>query len=460
MEQANAAAGAALKADPGNLMAVYLADYEDCIVLLLNCDPAEYDKRAPNMAARIAQLEKGGDVSPWYRLCKAGIYMHRAIVDIRFGAQYKAALNFRRSFSLLKENKELFPAFEYNDIFLGLEEAVVGALPGSYKWLASVLGMKGSVKNGTAHLAAFLATHNSSHPLYSETVLYYLYARFYLLSEQQEVWNFLNSSQFSTQGNLLNAFVKTNIALDYRKSDAAIATLTSSVSKNNFDAYPIFYNQMGMALLTRADTGCVYYLQEYLQKTRSGLYIKDSWQKMALAYYVNNNKTDAQKCLALAATQGNSRLDADKQAKRFAENGVWPLRPLLEARLLTEGGYYERSLAILEEIKEGALANAGDKAEYYYRMGRVQQELAEHGQSKQYFLPALKNYSNAITVGKQRHEQFAARAALQMGKIYEVLGMHKEAMHSYNECLDMPAHDFQNSIDQQAKAGVNRVSEP
>ena len=136
------------KANPTNLMATYLADYEDCIVLLLNCDKTEYARRADHLDERIALLDKGEPSSPWYRFCKAGVYLHRAIAEIRFGDQYKAALNFRRSFSLLKENERLFPTFEYNSIFTGLEEAVIGSLPGSYKWLAGAFGIDAGCTGG------------------------------------------------------------------------------------------------------------------------------------------------------------------------------------------------------------------------------------------------------------------------------------------------------------------------
>jgi hypothetical protein len=63
----------------------------------------------------------------------------------------------------------------------------------------------------------------------------------------------------------------------------------------------------------------------------------------------------------------------------------------------------------------------------------------------------------AISVGAGRQEQFAARAALHTGKIYEALQMDKEAVAMYTRCVNMPEHDFQNSIDQQAKAGMNRI---
>jgi len=447
-----------ISAHPYNLMATYLADYEDCIVLLLNCDKNEYDQRIDHLQERIDLLDKGDPSSPWFRFCKAGVYLHWAIAEIRFGDQYKALMNFRRSYALLKENQKLFPAFGYNSVFAGLEEAVVGALPGSYKWMASVFGIKGDVRKGTEKLATFINTHTENQPLRSETVLYYLYARFYLLSEQKEVWDYLNSPQFSTSNNLLNAFAKANIALDYRKADDAITTLHLAATNAGYSSYPIFDYQQGVAMLTRLDSMSVTYFIRYLNNTKSDIYIKDTWQKMAFAWYVNNNMVKADYCLKQVKKQGNTRLDADKQASRFAESNHWPLRPLLQARLLIDGGYYDHALAILNKVPTNALSNPADKAEYYFRMGRIFEETATGNNTDQNTKQALTCYRSAMIAGKDRHEQFAARAALQTGKIYERLSMKTEALNMYKECLDMPAHDFQNSIDQQAKAGINRVS--
>jgi tetratricopeptide (TPR) repeat protein len=174
---------------------------------------------------------------------------------------------------------------------------------------------------------------------------------------------------------------------------------------------------------------------------------------MAYAWYINNNMQKANYCLAQCKTQGEARIDGDKQAARFAEKGIWPQRTLLQARLLIDGGYNDKALQVLNSINVAALTDPGDRAEYYFRMGRVYEELAES--ASRYYKMALDNYRTAINIGKERHEQFAARAALHMGKVYEKLGLAKEALAMYNECLDMPSHDFQNSIDQQAKAGIS-----
>lgn len=445
------------RANPKNLMAVYLADYEDCILLLLNCDVNEYKQRSAGMDERLKVLANGDASSPWYRFCYAGMHLHRAIINIRFGEQYKAAFNFRKSFALLKENQKQFPNFEYNNIIAGLQEAVVGSLPNSYKWLAAVFGMKGSVQKGTEKLATFVKTHDASQPLYTETFLYYLYTRFYLLAEQSQVWHIMNGPDFKTKGNLLHSFVKANIALDYRHADEALEILHAAANEPGYSNYPVFDYQHGYALLTRCDTHSITYFNRYLRNNKSDVYVKDSWQKMAFAWHVAGRTDKAETCRRMITKEGSARIDADKQAARFAASGIWPHRALLQARLHIEGGYYDKALEILNDISEEKLQNPADKAEYHFRLGRVYEEMAATPGKGTYFKQALGQYKEAILTGKGRHEQFAARAALHTGRIYEQLGMYTEAVAMYNECLNMPDHDFQNSIDQQAKSGINRI---
>lgn len=443
------------KNDPNNLLATYLADYDDCLLLLINCNPADYEARSTAMSRRLSQLGSGSTQSPWYLFCLSGAYLHRAIVNIRFGEQYQAAFNFRKSYALLKENQRAFPSFEYNEVTAGLLEAVVGSLPGSYKWLAAVFGMKGNIASGTARLHHFVSTHNGSHPLYAETVLYHIYCKFYLLAAHADAWQQLASPQAAD--NLLYAYIKTNIALDYRKADDALATLQNLHKAQQFTTYPVFYYQQAMALYTRCDTACVPYFDRYLRHNKSDLFIKDTWQKKAIAYYLAGNMAMASYCKQQIARYGTTRIDADKQAQRFAQNTTWPNKSLLQARLLIEGGYPERAKTVLLSIDTNSMTAIADRAEYYFRLGRVHEEVGQQQGASAQLKTALAHYRQAVSIGNGRKEQFAARAMLHTGKIYEELGMHAEAVAAYNDCLEMPAHDFQNSIDQQAKSGLNRL---
>lgn len=446
------------KSNPDNLMATYIADYEDCLVLLLNTDKKEYERRKAGMDNRLAVLSRGDASSPWYRFCVAGVYLHKAIVNVKFGEQYKAAYNFRKSFALLKENRRLFPGFEYNNTVAGLQEAVVGSLPGNYKWLAAVFGIKGSVRKGTDMLATFVHTHTNTDPVYAETLLYYVYTRFYLLAETEPVWQMLNKNDWDVQNNLLQAFVKVNIALDHRQADAALATLSAANANEQYAMYPVFDYQQGMAMMGKGDTNATYYFARYLRQNRSEQNIKEVWQKMAFVWYINDNEAKANYCKAQILRTGSTKIDADKQAQRFATSGIWPHKTLLRARMLIDGGYYEQALVLLQHTHAAQLKNAADRAEYYFRLGRVYEEMATNELAgARYYKEALAAYKTAMTEGAGRREQYAARAALHSGKIYELLQMDKEAVAMYTICVNMPEHDFQNSIDQQAKAGMNRI---
>lgn len=437
--------------NPYNLMATYISDYEDCLILLFNGNRIDYDQRISHFEERLAVLNKGDENSPWFRFCKAGLYMHWALVNFRFGENLKAATEFRRSYLLIKENERLYPAFENNKIFAGIGEVLTGTIPDNYKWIASILGLRGSVSKGAELLSGFINSHNQNDALQAEAIIYYTYMQFYFLSQKEQVWNYLSSKEFSTDGNLLNTFLKANIALNYRKADVAITTLSQPQNSKEYLNYPIFDFETGSALLYKLDTNCLYYLQRFLKNYKGTTFIKDTWQMMGLSYYMQDKMPQARYCKAYIKNHGTAQVDADKQAQRFSEKGHWPDKTLLEARLLIDGGYYWEALAKLKTIDQKSFSSAADMTEYLLRMGRVWEELKDDYKALQY-------YRSAINEGKNRPEYFAARAAVQMASVYERQGKKKEALATYEEALNMREHDFQSSIDQLAKAGINRLS--
>jgi hypothetical protein len=439
-----------LRANPYNLMATYLADYEDCLLLLFNGDRRDFDQRKGHLDERLKLLANGDEGSPWYRFSRAGLYFHWALVYVRFGENFKAATNFRRSFILLKENSKLFPQFPQNKIFFGVQQAVVGTVPDEYKWLASVFGMKGDVKKGIGQLATFIKATEKNTPLRNEAIIYYSYLRFYLLSQQEEVWNFINSNEFPIQDNLFHGFIKTNLAINYRKAEVAIQTLNKLQAIKDYGNYPVFDYEMGSALLLKMDKNCITYLDKFLTRTNGQLFVKDALQQKAIGYYLQNDINKANYYRKQILTKGSKQADADKQAQRFAEGNTWPPMSLLQARLLTDGGYYPQALQKLQaaDVKSFGIS---EKLEYYFRLARVNDETNEEAK-------ALQLYQATINMGRTRREHFAARSALQMGMIHERNRRTAEAVNRYNECLSMKNHDFQSNIDQQAKAGINRLT--
>lgn len=440
-----------LISDPYNLMATYIGDYEDCLHLLFNGNPADYAQLKNHQSARLNLLERGDKNSPWYRLCKAGVYMHWAFVSIRFNENFKAATNFRKSYLLLKENKRLFPSFEYNDIFLGIEEASAGAIPDNYKWIASIFGVSGNIEAGANKLKRFLYNHDAAAPLYNEAMIYYAYMGYYLLSDKELAWRTVSGSKFETEDNLLNSFVKCNIALNYRKAGEAINTLKQAQGINGYNRYPIFEYEYGYALLHKQDDDAIKHFNNFLKEYKGVLFVKDTWQKLSYAYYLNGDMKNANYCKSKISVSGSQNTDADKQAMRFAQQQSWPHKVLLQVQLLTDGGYFKEAYSLLSKTPQNAYTTVTHKLEYHFRVARVYDELGNDDN-------AVSNYNAAIRIGKNRQEQFAARSALHLGFLYEKMNRPDSALKMYHLALSMEDHDFKNSIDQQAKAGVSRLS--
>ncbi len=437
--------------DPNNLLAVYIADYEDFFLLLLNGDPADMGQRRQHLYERIRLLDKADQNDPHYRLCKAGIYLHWAIVYGRFGEQFKAALTFRKAYVLIRENKKLFPAFAPNNVFYGLCEAVAGAVPDEHKWLAAIFGVKGDVNKGVSRILHYI--NNNPDPntfLKTEAIIAWCYLKFYLQARKEPVWNFIHSNRFPVQQNLLNAFVKANIALNYRKADIALQTLRRAENIPEYKLYPVFDYEMGIALYHKLDPTCIRYFAHYIHHHKSKFYIKDAWHMTALTWYLQGNADKANTSREQINNAGSRVTDADRQAQRFAEEKKWPHPQLLKAQLLCDGGYYTEALQTLHTITPATFSNTADSAAYHFRLGRIYDETGEDSL-------ALVAYRQTTQIGKNRKEHFAARAALQMGLIYEQQGKIIQAIAAFRECLSMKGHDFQASIDQQAKAGINRL---
>jgi hypothetical protein len=444
-----------LLARPNNLMAVYIADYGDFLTLLFNGDPRQRAIRGPHEEERMKLIGRARDDDPWKRLAQAGIQLHWALVRLRFGEQLRAATSFRRSYILLKENTARFPKFAPTAVLYGAEEAIAGTIPDEYNWLMAIFGMKGNLTQGLARLSGYLKNNAAAGaPLHEEALIYAIYIRFYLGSDKAAVWQKVSSDQaFDIRGNLLRAFVRANLALNFRKADDAMEALQAAAATPGAQAYPVFDYEMGCALLHRLDPSCIGYLARYVSRNTGSLFTKDALQRIAFAWYMQGNMQKAAAARTSILSQGSLNTDADRQAQRFAKDGKWPHPQLLTARMLIDGGYSRQALAGLRTTTAFAFADAADRLEYDFRLGRALEDNDDAAN-------AVQAYQRVINHGRNRPEYFAARSALQMAGIYERRGQIAEARRYYELCLSMRGHDFQSNIDQQAKAGLGRLTSP
>ncbi len=90
-----------------------------------------------------------------------------------------------------------------------------------------------------------------------------------------------------------------------------------------------------------------------------------------------------------------------------------------------------------------------EKLEFTYRLARIYDDTNKPQE-------AIEHYKEAIQLGADRKEYYAARSALQIGEILEKQNKKTQAIVYFEQCLSMKGHEYKNSLDQRAKAGIAR----
>ncbi len=439
--------------NPDNLIPDLLDSYVDFFVLFFNEDPAELKVREPHFDQYLDKLGDGPDSSPFYNYSRAVVLIQQACVEIKFGERWSAGWDFRKAFSLIKDNKKKFPAFMPNNMLYGPMQIVAGTIPDGYKWLAGLFGIKGSISSGMALMQRVIDSDDVYAKLFAnEAAFYYCYVMFYMQNQPEQVFKFINQRRFDLVNNHLLAYMAANLAINNKMNEYARSIIQN---RNNSSAYmqtPVWnfelaYVQMRHLELADAIRNYEYYLSHFKGK----FYVKDACEKLSWCYYLQGNMSAANNARQMVLKRGNTDTDADKEAYKNAKSGRWPNAVLLKARILNDGGYNDQAIALLQDKTAGDFSDPVDQLEFTYRTGRIYDDM-NHNDS------AVKHYLTAISLGENRTEYYASRAALQIGMIYEKQGNKAMAIQYYKKCLAMQNHDYKDSMDQKAKSGIARCS--
>jgi hypothetical protein len=435
---------------PDNLIPYFLENYIDFFTLFFNEDPAEYKKRIGNAEKRLDLIDEGPEDSPFYLYAKSVIHFQWASVKIKFGHNWDAGWEFRRSFLQVKENLSSFPSFSPNLLYNGAMQVAAGTIPDGYKWLSSMLGIKGTIKNGMARLEKFLAATDEWAQLFrEEAVFYYCYLKFYIENDKEGVFSFIRSQQLDVVNNHLFAYLAANLGLNNQMAESAKQVIMARNTSPGYLVTPVWDMELGFAKLNHLEPDADIYLQRFLDHFKGKFYVKDVLQKLSWHYYL---KGDLEKALTLRkkiAKQGSTDTEADKQAQKDAISTTWPNALLLRTRLLNDGGYHREAIRLLHGKNLNDFPLPEEKLEFAYRAGRLYDDLQVDDE-------AIRFYKEAIALGEKRKEYFAARAALQLGFIYEKKNDKATALTWFKKCISMKDHDYKNSLDQRAKAGIAR----
>jgi len=436
-----------------NLIPDLLDSYIDFFILFFNEDPAELKIRQPHFDAYLSRLDDGPDSSPFYNYSRAVVLIQKACVEIKSGARWAAGWDFRKAFSLVKDNRKKFPAFVPNNMLYGPMQVVAGTIPDGYKWIAGLFGIKGSISNGMALMKNVINSNDTYARLFAnEAAFYYCYIMFYIQNKPDEVFQFISQRKFDLVNNHLLAYMAANLAINNKKNEYARQIIQNRNMSGAYLQTPVWNFEMAYVQLRHLEVaGATRNFEYFLSHFKGKFYVKDACEKLSWCYYLQGNTTAATAAKQTVLKRGNTDTDADKEADKNAKSAKWPNILLLKARLLNDGWYNEQAIALLQNKTANDFPDASDKLEFTYRTGRIYDDMDQDD-------AAIKSYASAISLGENRTEYYASRAALQIGMIYEKQGNKNMAIQYYKKCLDMANHDYKDSMDQKAKSGIARCS--
>jgi hypothetical protein len=281
--------------------------------------------------------------------------------------------------------------------------------------------------------------------------LIYASLQFYTGLEKNDVISLFQNSRFIQNDNLLANLIYINILLHSHRNNECQKIISQTPQTDDYIKTPILKYYEGMVKLQQLKPESVNYFVSYIQSSKSKNLIKSACHKIAWSYLIQGNKNLYEQYIQKTLTNGKSVRESDKQAEKEANKNEIPDKEILKARLLFDGGYFEKSLSILNSINSSTLKNEKDIIELIYRKARVNDEMKNE-------TVAIKLYKETITKGEKMPFYFAANAALQLGYIYERQNNVKEAKYYFNKCISLKEHEYVNSLSQKAKVALQRLN--
>jgi len=379
--------------------------------------------------------------------------LQRAGIRIKFGERYSAGWDFKKANSLIKENHSKYKSFELNNLVLGPIQVAVGTVPKGYKWVTNLLGLKGSISEGMQLMRNLLNSNDPYAKLFSgEAIFYYCYLMFYIENKPEEVFKFIQTKKLDVVNNHLFAYMAANLGINNKRNDYAKNIIENRNQSPGYLLTPVWNFELGYLYLHKLQLdSAISNLEQFVNSFKGNFYKKDALQKISWSYYLKGDTTAAERYRLLCIKNGNTDTDADKKAYKDAKSKIWPNPFLLKARILNDGGYNKEASALLQGKNITDFKKTEEALEFAYRFARIEDDLERDNEAIQF-------YQAAIKLGKNRQEYYAARAALQMGYIYEKRGQKSLAIAAFQECLKMEDHEYKDSLDQRAKAGIARCN--
>lgn len=433
----------------GNPFQVFLTDQAAFIEILLADDPGRYRIELSLRQNREEALTSADAHSPFYLFIRAEFHLHWAVLRMKFGDYVQGALELRKANQLIKKNIEKFPNFKLNLKTLGIIQAIAGAVPPSFQWLASKAGIVGNAEQGLATLQAlenWLATSGQFQFLLPEIEFYQLFIYRNLPEEKSNHLLETAALKLSAREPLI-AFALASLA-QKRNQPGRVVALIQAYQKSNTEIKFCYLDYiLAEARLNSKVNGAEKEFQAFIACTKGEQYVKSAYRKWAWAVLLKGDTLGYKRLMRLTLTKGASEHEDDRQAMLEAENMTTPPEALIRSRVCFDGGRYRESVQSLLELHQTHPAKLEIKAELNYRLGRAYDKLGETEL-------AVIFYKAAMVQAEYLPDYFYASAAFYMANIEKRKNASDRAAKLYKQVLQSAEHPYKKSLDAKARVAL------
>lgn len=428
---------------------IYVASLADALELLVSEDEGKFDIYEVEYEKRLDQLERIEPLTADALFALAELRLQWAFTYLKFSHEFDAAWNIRQAYLAVQECKKKSPGFIPIKKSSGLLEIMLGSVPEKYQWVMNVLNMEGSIETGLQDLQYVM---NNCPRLSLETALLANLFRGFILQQTESASAGFDEIVRQHPAQNLVLFLGASVAIKNSQSEKALTYLTRLKDGNAGLRIPYLFYQLGEVYLHKGEyESSIRSFQKFLDNYSGQNYIKDSYYKTGICYWLSENPSKAAKYFNRAKEEGRESSEADKYAARNLIEG-YPNVKLSKIRYATDGGYYDQARKIASSVTERELSTPKEKIEFTYRKARLAHKSGSVADAKKDYLE---------TIHKQGDENwyYAPNACLQLGYLLMELQQHTEAKEYFEKALTYKKHEYKNSIDSKAKSALTQLKE-
>ena len=380
------------------------------------------------------------------------VLLHSAILKLKFNDKFSAGIDLYKSFKNFAKHNAKHPEHFGNVKHSAIFNLVFGAIPEEYKKFIGFLGFEGNIAEGVLgieHLYNNTAKYESAFAAESAVLLGITYRLFD--TDDQRSYRFFIDKVANFESQSLLRYIFAASALQANQCNSLIDMINTHLQKQDEYEIPNFDYIAGVAHLRLLKPDAGFYLNRYLSNFEGTSLVKSAYEKLAWHYALTGNTKAQNKATQNVVNKGDDIREDDNKAFKWAKNGGYINHYLLKARLLFDGGNYPDALKMLHKnANPKNYPSASEKLEYFYRLSRVYHKKGDIKNAKRY-------YSKVVDSGANFGVYFAPYSALMLGNIFEMEKDTAKARFFYRKCLKINTNEYKNSIEQKAKAGINRL---